>query len=422
MLLTIFSGPSMSVFPLRRGLLHDVDASPTQLQRHNKELAFLYRAGLALGAVTQFEQLHILNDVLYQLVHLLNGSRAFLWLVDQSKDEVCCSYAVARQRTGYLPSPTPLESQVDVQAEEGSAEANQSLMLPGEMLRRMHELQEPRVARRGKESAIFIPVLLEQQVVAIIEFVDDYSRRYSLSDVRLLESFAREVASALKNIRAFEQARRLAADEERKRFVANLHDAINQSLFSASIIAEVLPRLWDRDPVAGRTALSDLHHLVRGAAAELRGLLGDLQPRGISDAELPILLRQLADAFTGRTNVSVKIDIEGEGVAPIGVQDALYRTCHEALNNIMKHAHATEVTIALRYVEGGVQLSIEDNGQGFVPADVPAGHFGLGIMRDRLEAVGGKATVTSTPGKGTRITLSWAYDAIVTPQSASRLH
>jgi signal transduction histidine kinase len=290
------------------------------------------------------------------------------------------------------------------------------------MVRRVREFREPRVTHRGQESAIFVPVLVDQEVAAIVELVDEHSRRFPLSDVRLLESFARLVASALKNIHAFEQACRLAADEERKRFAANLHDAINQSLFSANIIAEVLPRLWERDPVAGRTALNDLHHLVRGAAAELRGLLGDLQPRMLSNAELPILLRQLADAFTGRTNVPVAIKVEGEGVVPLEVQNALYRTCHEALTNIIKHAHATQVTIALRYTEDGVQLSIEDNGQGFVPDEVPTGHFGLSIMHDRLEAVGGRATVMSAPGKGTRITLAWTCDADAAPQSASRLH
>ena len=144
------------------------------------------------------------------------------------------------------------------------------------------------------------------------------------------------------------QARALAALQERQRLAQNLHDAVNQSLFSAGLIAEVLPRLWDRDPVEARQSLEDLRRLTRGAMAEMRELLAELRPSVLTDSSLGDLLRQLANAFTGRTNVPASVTIDGEHVLPARIQVALYRICQEALNNIAKHAEASRVAIDLR--------------------------------------------------------------------------
>jgi two-component system nitrate/nitrite sensor histidine kinase NarX len=83
-----------------------------------------------------------------------------------------------------------------------------------------------------------------------------------------------------------QQAQALAVLEERQRLAHNLHDAINQSLFSAGLIAEVLPRLWDRDQEEARRSLEDLRRLTRGAMAEMRALLAELRPSTLTDAEL----------------------------------------------------------------------------------------------------------------------------------------
>ncbi len=80
------------------------------------------------------------------------------------------------------------------------------------------------------------------------------------------------------NAELYEHAQALAALQERQRLAQNLHDAVNQSLFSAGLIAEVLPRLWDRDQEEARRSLEDLRRLTRGALAEMRALLAELRP------------------------------------------------------------------------------------------------------------------------------------------------
>lgn len=226
----------------------------------------------------------------------------------------------------------------------------------------------------------------------------------------------KDLQTALTALDAHSQARQLqmAAQEreqailqERQRLAQNLHDAVNQSLFSASLIAEVLPRVWERNPDEGRQSLEELRRLTRGAIAEMRGLLVELQPLVITDSDLGDLLRQLSDAFTGRTNIPIALTIKGKGTLPTEVQVAIYRLCQEGLNNIAKHARASQVMMQLRYETGLAELTIYDDGRGFDPAQVPPGHYGLNIMQERAEAIGALLSVASQVGHGTKIKISW---------------
>ncbi len=167
------------------------------------------------------------------------------------------------------------------------------------------------------------------------------------------------------NAELYKDAQTLAVLEERQKLARNLHDAINQSLFSAGLIAEVLPRLWEREPEEARRSLEDLRRLTRGALAEMRSLLVELRPSALTDTDLGDLLRLLGNAFTGRTNVPVAVTVTGEGTLPAEAQVVLYRICQEALNNIAKHAKASSVEIDVRHEPGALELHIRDDGRGF---------------------------------------------------------
>ncbi len=210
-----------------------------------------------------------------------------------------------------------------------------------------------------------------------------------------------------RQLQAADQEREQAVLQERQRLAQNLHDAVNQSLFSASLIAEVLPRVWERNPDEGRQSLEELRRLTRGAIAEMRGLLVELQPLVITDSDLGDLLRQLSDAFTGRTNMPIALTITGQGTLPTEVQVALYRLCQEGLNNIAKHARASQVMMQLRYEASSAELTIYDDGRGFNPVEVPPGHYGLNIMQERAEAIGALLSVASQVGHGTKIKIRW---------------
>ena len=235
-----------------------------------------------------------------------------------------------------------------------------------------------------------------QQRPCLLSIIRDVSAR-----VQNEQQLEQQMAARIK-----EQARK-ATLEERQRLAQNLHDAVNQSLFSASLIAEVLPRLWERDPEEARQSLEDLRRLTRGAMAEMRGLLAELRPLVLTDSKLSDLLRQLGDALTGRTNIPVQVTVKGQEPLPADVQVAFYRFCQEVLANVAKHARASRVEIDLQYDAGGVALQIRDNGRGFDPAHTPAGHYGLSMMHERAEAIGAELAIASQPGQGTEIVIRW---------------
>jgi two-component system nitrate/nitrite sensor histidine kinase NarX len=128
----------------------------------------------------------------------------------------------------------------------------------------------------------------------------------------------------------------------------------------------------------------------------------------LTDTELGDLLRLLGSAFTGRTNIPANTTVTGEGVLPPETQIAIYRICQEVLNNIAKHAKASQVEINLRHLPGALELNIRDNGCGFITSDLPpSGHYGLAMMYERAEAVGAVLTITSQPSQGTEVAIRW---------------
>ena len=202
-----------------------------------------------------------------------------------------------------------------------------------------------------------------------------------------------------------------AADEavaaDRNRLARDLHDAVTQTLFSASLIAEVLPQIWETNPGEAFKRLAELRELTRGALAEMRTLLLELRPSALTDSALPDLLRQLTEAARGRARLPVTLTVDGECCLPSEVQVAFYRIAQEALNNIAKYAKASQVSLDLRMQPDQTRLTIMDNGAGFDLTRVPPNHLGLRIMRERAEAIGARFSIYSEPGEGTQVTAIW---------------
>jgi len=199
-----------------------------------------------------------------------------------------------------------------------------------------------------------------------------------------------------------------AATEQRSRLARDLHDAVTQTIYSASLIAESLPIIWERNPDEGHRNLAKLRQLVRGALAEMRSLLFELRPSALEAAELGVLLSQLGDALTGRTRIPVEREIEDTASPPDRVKIAIYRITQETFNNITKHSEATLAELRLESNLDQVSLTIRDNGRGFDPDQVTDDKLGLGIMRERADEIGARLDVESAPGQGTKVDVCWS--------------
>jgi len=202
-----------------------------------------------------------------------------------------------------------------------------------------------------------------------------------------------------------------ATTTERNRIARELHDSVTQTLFSSSMLAEMLPKVWETDPALGKAKSKELRIAVRGAQAEMRTLLLELRPSAVIDTEWPRLLRQLAEATRGRAGVTVDWAINGKCELPEQVKLTLYRVAQESLNNIAKYANATDATVRLTCQTEATSLIIVDNGQGFDSEATIGDHFGLTMMRERVQAIGGELSIVSKLDEGTEVRVLWHNNA-----------
>lgn len=205
-----------------------------------------------------------------------------------------------------------------------------------------------------------------------------------------------------------EKAREEAVSAERGRLARELHDAVTQTLFSTTLTAEVLPKIFERNPEAGQKKLAELRELTRGALAEMRTLLMELRPEALADAELPDLLQHLVNAFIARARIPIELQIHGTCKLPVDAKIGYYRIAQEALNNITKHADPEKVTVTLNCLSESIDLIVEDDGQGFeIENQIGTEHYGLRIMQERAQEIGADLTVASQINQGTCIQLNW---------------
>lgn len=254
-----------------------------------------------------------------------------------------------------------------------------------------------------------VAVLLRgsQQVEGVL-FVQSYVKdAYSDADQESLELLAAHAVVALENSLRYHQAQDLAASAERSRLARDLHDAVTQTLYSAGLLAEALPTIWQRNSAAGERDLLILRQLVRGALAEMRTLLFELRPAALVAADLSTLLHQLSDTLTGNSHIPVELRIDGETPLPTDTKIVVYRIAQEAFNNIAKHAAATQVRVTMRTLPDQFFLSVRDDGRGFDPDTVGGDHLGTRIMAERAAAIGARLHIDSAFRQGTEVSLRW---------------
>ena len=264
-----------------------------------------------------------------------------------------------------------------------------------------------RLATLGVEQVIAIPLMAKGQLVGSLNLSTNHHRTYPPEHISLLKTIGQQIGVAVENGYLYEQAEQSATMAERSRLARELHDAVTQTLFSANLIADVIPRIWKRDPEEGMKNLEELRQLTRGALAEMRTLLLEMRPESLERSDLNSLLTQLADAFVGRVRVPVSLDIQGNCEMTHEVKIVFYRVAQEALNNIAKHSGARRVDLHLECQPGQMNLLIKDDGLGFDPDSITPDHLGIAIMRERASSIGAHLKIETRVGQGTSVDLDW---------------
>jgi PAS domain S-box-containing protein len=263
-----------------------------------------------------------------------------------------------------------------------------------------------------------VPINVQDERYGGMVLYYGHPRSFSDDEIELAAVFGNQIALAVGNARLRDQIQEAAVSAERSRLARDLHDSVTQALFSASLVAETLPRVWERDPQEAQNGLEELRHLTQGALAEMRTLLLELRPTALVETKLDDLLLQLTQAVTSRVQVPVAVNIEPSPTLPSDVHVTFYRVAQEALHNAVKHAEASQLSISLRALspvshqeadrwQEQVVLRVSDDGRGFDAGQARGEHLGLSIMRERAQAVGARLTVESQPDHGTQVILVW---------------
>jgi signal transduction histidine kinase len=270
-----------------------------------------------------------------------------------------------------------------------------------------------------------VPLVIGDNTLGILTVSHRVPHSYSAVHLRLLQSFANVVAIAINNARRYEEAQAIATYEERNRLARELHDSVTQSLFSANLVAEVLPTLAQNNPGVFDKSLEALARFTQSALAEMRTMLMELRPSSLTQAPLDSVIKNLLLTIAGRSQLEiVHPRIDPVPLLQEDAQVALYRIVQESLTNIVKHSQARHAEFELRvsppfdprghdHWEGEITIAIADDGKGFDERAVPQGHMGLQIMRERSASIGASLEISSKPGDGTQVSISWAGAAAV---------
>jgi signal transduction histidine kinase len=266
-----------------------------------------------------------------------------------------------------------------------------------------------------------VPIVLHGRTYGNLYLTDKQSPGgpipFTDGDAQAVSLFAAQAAITMENARLHSEVQGLGAAMERDRIARELHDSLAQALGYVRMQAAIGRTALPNDPTAAGAALDRIDTVTADAYAEVREAILGLRTSGANaDRSLVDALREYIDRYQEQAGVAVELRV-GPGVSDAGLAPAvevqLVRIIQEALANVRKHARTASAALDLELVTsaGGprIRAVVTDKGRGFAvgqpAADAGSGHFGLAVMRERAEGIGGTLSVTSAPDRGTRVSV-----------------
>jgi signal transduction histidine kinase len=383
-------------------LFEAIEQIQRSLARRNSELLALHRASLDI-----YGELSL--DVILQKV------------VDQTRVLLKARYGAVSVMTDDGQIQQFVTSGVDDELRTiiGAPPAGTGLlgvsMREGESLRLADMTSHPRSAgfpehHPPMKSLLAVPISCKGSFRGNLYLTDkDGGRDFTADDEATLSRFAQQVAIAIDNADLHRQLNSLAIAEERERIAREMHDGMAQILAYVNTKAQVVREHLRRDrPSQAAEHLEQLAEAARAVYDETRE--GILALRTIPERResLAQTLRRFADRWSGQSNIAVDIDAEDDLDLDASIELQLLRIVQEALANARKHSGSRQARVRLTSDSGRVLASVADDGKGFDPEQLgprAKPRFGLSIMRERAESVGGTISIKSQPGGGTRVSV-----------------
>ncbi len=268
------------------------------------------------------------------------------------------------------------------------------------------------IAEEGIASSLTVPMWRNGQLYAYVGVLTRRPRRFCQEEIQLLLRLTLQVAVAIENAELYKQVGYMATLEERDRLARELHDNLAQKLGYLNIKASITDSWLNKGAVReAHSSLFELQQIIQEAYTDVREGIFNLRMTDAAQQGLVETLHKYLAKYREHYGVNARLSIAKGFQAHLraDAEIQVMRIVQEALMNVRKHAETREVFVSLEQVDHHIQVVVEDAGRGFDSQQVlnPGdSHFGLQIMRERAESVGGKLEIQSQPGLGTRLTLS----------------
>ncbi len=342
------------------------------------------------------ERGEVVRLVLDTVTETLGAERADLWLLDDSQYRL-----TEPRRAEALPAEGSLATWL-------ARERRPLVLMPDD-----HSPQAEDLCRAG--ATLAVPFLAGERLLGILTLGEKHSGDfYTQDDLELLTTLAHSTALALENARLHEERMAIlrqqlaqvtaAQEEERQRIARELHDGVGPALASLNLRLRTARKLLEQDHNAAAEEIEELAELAQANIQDIRRLIQNLRPAALDELGLVPALREYLARCQREHGLVIEFTADEGERLPAPMETTLFRITQEALNNVVRHAQARRVEVALRRGEAHVTLRVADDGRGFDPeAPQPGTHLGLWSMRERVEQLGGQFQVESVPGAGTTV-------------------
>jgi signal transduction histidine kinase len=363
------------------------------------QLEALNEVGNALATETELGRL---LDLIARRLRELLDARLVAVMLPAGEDELRFVAVAGEGGEGFLGETMPRASSKSGRVyDRGRSERSDSVLDDPEVDRDV-------VRSFGARTGLWVPLVARSETIGLLAVHDKLGpdARFTDNDLRIAETFASRAAVAvdLSQRIARDALRRIvdAQELERRRLARELHDETGQALSSILLGLKALDEKVESDEA--REAVSGVRELVVATLHDVRRLAVELRPKVLDDFGLVPALARLTETFAAQTEIGVRFESGlAEERLPAEVETALYRIVQESLTNIVKHSRAHTISIVLVRKPGAVAAVIEDDGQGFDPAAVRDGGFGLEGMRERVGLLDGRLRIESLEGSGTTL-------------------
>jgi two-component system, NarL family, sensor kinase len=338
----------------------------------------------------------VLAGVLRKLLHLTGLQTGWIFLIDEKGQ-----HQLAAKET----LPKPLEDNNNLRMCKGDCWCV-SRYNNGKLNKAVNIIECQRIENVILENAgdtgglthhATVPLRAGNERFGLLNLGSPHKTHFQKDELALLEAVAFQIGTALKRIKLTQREQETALISERNRLARDLHDSVNQLLFSLSLTARAGREMTDNEEV--QQTFSYIQDLAQDALGEMRALIWQLKPQGLENGIVSAL-----KSYAEMLGLTIDAKLTGISSFPEKVEEALWRIGQEALGNCKKHAQTTHISLSLIKSNDSVTMTIQDQGCGFYydeKLELPS--FGLKNMKARTEALRGRFLLTSEPGRGTEI-------------------